>query len=187
MRQRWAALSVCSRLGIGACGSDDGGGGGDAASGGGKTLTIYSSMPLQGAASPQTEVDRQRHEARARAGKRQGGQVHRSSSCRWTTRLRRRAVGRRRPRRPTPARPRRTIPTAVYLGEFNSGAAAVSIPILNEAGVPHDQPGEHRRRPDRGGAGGDRGRARQVLPDGASATTRGSSPGTRSRARRWCR
>jgi branched-chain amino acid transport system substrate-binding protein len=30
--------------------------------------------------------------------------------------------------------------TAVYLGEFNSGASAVSIPILNEAGVPQISP-----------------------------------------------
>ena len=30
--------------------------------------------------------------------------------------------------------------TAVYLGEFNSGAAAVSIPVLNEAGVPQISP-----------------------------------------------
>ena len=30
--------------------------------------------------------------------------------------------------------------TAVYIGEFNSGASAVSIPILNEAGVPQISP-----------------------------------------------
>ena len=30
--------------------------------------------------------------------------------------------------------------TAVYLGEFNSGAAAVSIPLLNEGGVPQISP-----------------------------------------------
>src|SRR5262245_56859216 len=44
-------------LGVGACGSDDGGGGGESATGGGgKELTIYSSMPLQGASSPQTKA-----------------------------------------------------------------------------------------------------------------------------------
>src|SRR5262249_28757656 len=30
--------------------------------------------------------------------------------------------------------------TAVYLGEFNSGAAAISIPILNQAGIPQISP-----------------------------------------------
>ncbi len=30
---------------------------------------------------------------------------------------------------------RRTTATAVYIGELNSGATAVSLPILNEAGV----------------------------------------------------
>src|SRR5688500_1479648 len=30
--------------------------------------------------------------------------------------------------------------TAVYLGEYNSGAAAVSMPLLNEAGVPQISP-----------------------------------------------
>src|SRR6185437_4801922 len=30
--------------------------------------------------------------------------------------------------------------TAVYLGEFNSGATAISLPILNEAGVPQISP-----------------------------------------------
>ena len=42
-----------------------------------------------------------------------------------------------------------TDPKAVYyVGEFNSGASEVSIPILNEAGRPAGQPGQHVRRPD---------------------------------------
>ena len=44
-------------LGVGACGGDDNGGGGaGAGKGNGKTLTIYSSNPLQGASSPQTKA-----------------------------------------------------------------------------------------------------------------------------------
>jgi len=42
-------------MGIGACGDDDDEGGGDTGGGGeAKTLTVYSSLPLQGASRPQT-------------------------------------------------------------------------------------------------------------------------------------
>ena len=37
--------------------------------------------------------------------------------------------------RRTPARPSATTSTIAYLGEFNSGASAISIPLLNEAGI----------------------------------------------------
>src|SRR5919109_2625459 len=59
MNTCWLATAGCLvgalALGVGACGGDDDDGGG-AAQGGGKTLTIYSSMPLQGASSPQTKA-----------------------------------------------------------------------------------------------------------------------------------
>src|SRR5690348_16272959 len=46
-------------IGVAACGSDNSGGGGgggsNSSSSAPKTLTIYSSMPLQGASSPQTK------------------------------------------------------------------------------------------------------------------------------------
>ena len=59
MNSRWLAATGCLvgalALGVGACGGDDdddgGGGGGES---GGKTLTVYSSLPLQGASRPQT-------------------------------------------------------------------------------------------------------------------------------------
>src|SRR5215210_7423801 len=41
---------------LGACGDGDGGGGGTAGGGGGGTLTIYSSLPLQGAARAQADA-----------------------------------------------------------------------------------------------------------------------------------
>ena len=76
--------------------------------------------------------------------------------------------------------------TAIYLGEFNSGATAVSLPILNEAGIAQispsntavgltsDEPGANPGEPDK------------YYPTG-SAPTPGSSPRTRSRAPRWRR
>ena len=67
--------------------------------------------------------------------------------------------------------------TAVYIGTFNSGAAAVSIPILNEAGVPMispantavglttDQPGSNPGEPDKYYPAGTRNYARIVPKD----------------------
>ena len=46
-----------------------------------------------------------------------------------------RQVGARPGLRRTPARPSATTSAIAYLGEFNSGASAISIPILNEAGI----------------------------------------------------
>ncbi len=41
-------------------------------------------------------------------------------------------------------------PTAIgYVGDLDSGASAVSIPLLSRAGHPAGQPDEHRGRPDR--------------------------------------
>ena len=125
-------------LGVGACGGDDDGGGG-AAGGGGKTLTIYSSMPLQGASSPQTKaivngMKLALEQAGSKAGEHPIKYVSLDNSTAqagtWTPEA-------------TSANARKAAQddtTAVYLGEFNSGAAAVSIPILNEAGVPQISP-----------------------------------------------
>jgi branched-chain amino acid transport system substrate-binding protein len=123
-------------LGVGACGGDDDGG---AAEGGGKDLTIYSSMPLQGASSPQTKAIVNGMElALEQAGNEAGGHALKFVSLdnstaqagAWTPEA-------------TTANARKAAQddsTAVYLGEFNSGAAAVSIPILNEGGVPQISP-----------------------------------------------
>ena len=59
MKVRWFSLSVfvlVFAFVVAACGDDEGSGGGGASSdAGGKTLTIYSSLPLQGASRPQSE------------------------------------------------------------------------------------------------------------------------------------
>jgi branched-chain amino acid transport system substrate-binding protein len=136
----WSATAGCLILvlGIGACGSggDDGGA---TAKGGGKTLTIYSSNPLQGASSPQTKaIVNGMKLALEQAGNKAGNHPIKYVSLdnstaqagSWTPEA-------------TTANARKAAQddtTAVYLGEFNSGAAAVSIPILNEAGVPQISP-----------------------------------------------
>ena len=139
---RWMAtvgcLVVALGLGVGACGGDDDGGGGSDG-GSDKALTIYSSMPLQGASSPQTRaIVNGMKLALEQAGSKAGDHPIKCVSLdnstaqagTWTPEA-------------TSANARKAAQddaTAVYLGEFNSGAAAVSIPVLNEAGVPQISP-----------------------------------------------
>jgi branched-chain amino acid transport system substrate-binding protein len=142
MNARWWATAGCLlgalALGVGACGGEDDDGG-SAAGGGGKSLTIYSSMPLQGASSPQTKaIVNGMQLALEQAGNKAGGHTIKYVSLdnstaqagNWTPEA-------------TQANARRAAQddsTALYLGEFNSGAAAISIPLLNEAGVPQISP-----------------------------------------------
>ena len=141
MSARWSAILSCAAgalaLGVGACGGDDDGGG--AAEGGGKEVTIYSSMPLQGASAPSTtDVVNGIELALEQAGNKAGDFTIKYVSLdnstaqagAWTPEA-------------TTANARKAAQddsTAVYIGEYNSGAAAVSIPVLNEAGVPMISP-----------------------------------------------
>ncbi len=179
MNSRWLATVGCLvgalALGVGACGGDDDDGGGTA-DGGGKTLTIYSSMPLQGASSPQTRaivngMKLALEQANNKAGEHTIKYVSLDNSTaqagNWTPEA-------------TQANARRAAQdgtTAVYLGEFNSGAAAISIPLLNEAGVPQispantavglttDEPGATAGEPDKYYPSGQRTYARIVARD----------------------
>src|SRR5690349_9568578 len=129
-------------LSVAACGSDNSSSNGSASSsGGGKNqeVTIYSSMPLQGASSPQTRsiVNGEKlalEESGTKAGSHPIKFVSLDNSTaqagNWTPEA-------------TSANARKAAEdknTAVYIGEFNSGAAAISIPVLNEAGVPMISP-----------------------------------------------
>src|SRR5215813_5974351 len=145
--RRWAAAGCvigCLALGVAACGSDDsgsGGGGGSqsGSSGAAKTLTIYSSMPLQGASSPQTKaivngMKLALEQSGNKAGEHPIKYVSLDDSTaqagNWTPEA-------------TSANALKAAQdpsTAVYIGEFNSGASKVSIPILSEAGVPQISP-----------------------------------------------
>ena len=163
-------------------GGGGGGGGGEAAS----SVTVYSSLPLQGASRPQTTamvngIKLALEQVGGKAGditvKYQSLDDSTAQAGSWTPE----AVS---------ANARKAAQddtTAVYIGEFNSGGSAVSIPILNEAGVPQICPGQHRRGPHHRRAGRRAGRAGQVLPDAASAPTPASSRRTPSRAPRWRR
>jgi branched-chain amino acid transport system substrate-binding protein len=181
MNPRWlatAGLLGALALGAGACGGDDDEGG--AAEGGAKALTIYSSMPLQGASSPQTKAIVNGMElALEQAGDKAGGHTIKFVSLdnstaqagAWTPEA-------------TTANAREAAQdesTAVYIGEFNSGAAAVSIPVLNEGGVPQispantavglttDEPGATAGEPDKYYPSGQRTFARIAIRDSIQA------------------
>ena len=140
MRVRSLAASGCLvtalAFGVAACGGNDdnnassGGGGGG---GGGRTaLTIYSSLPLQGDSRPQsTDVVNGEKLALEEAGGKVGKFTIKYVSLDDATA----AAGKWDPGQ-TSADARKAAQdpsTIVYLGEFNSGASAISIPILNEA------------------------------------------------------
>ncbi|MDA0169610.1 branched-chain amino acid ABC transporter substrate-binding protein [Solirubrobacter taibaiensis] len=134
-----ACLAGALALSVGACGSDSGDGG-DAAGGGAKELTIYSSMPLQGASSPQTKaivngMQMALEQAGNKAGEHPIKYVSMDNSTAqagtWTPEA----------TSSNALKAAQDDSAAVYIGEFNSGAAAVSIPILNEGGVPQISPG----------------------------------------------
>ena len=165
MRVRWLAVFACLlgafALGMTACGDDDDdGGGGGASGGGGGTANVYSSLPLQGASRPQTTamVDGIKL-ALDQVGGKAGETTIKYTSLddstaqagSWTPE----AVG-------ANARKVAGDDSAIaYIGEFNSGGSAVSIPILNEVpvaqispantavGLTSDEPGADKGEPEK--------------------------------------
>jgi len=122
-------------FGVAACGSSNNG---TSTSGGGSTgsnnLSIYSSLPLQGDSRPQSEsvVNGEKLALQEHGGK-VGNYTIKYVSLDDSTA----ATGKWEPGA-TSSDARKAAQdksTIVYLGEFNSGASAISIPILNEAGI----------------------------------------------------
>jgi branched-chain amino acid transport system substrate-binding protein len=142
LRVRWLALVSCLfavfALTVSACGDDDdddGGGGG----GGGETLNVYSSLPLQGASRPQTTamVEGIRL-ALEQAGGKAGEFTIKYTSLDDSTAQ----AGTWTPEQAS-ANARRVAQddnAIAYIGEFNSGASAISIPILNEVPIAQVSP-----------------------------------------------
>ena len=138
MRVRSLAASGCLvtalALGVAACGGGGSSGGGGGGSTGSTNLTIYSSLPLQGDSRPQSQsvVNGEKmalQEAHSRVGKFKIKYVSLDDATA--------AAGKWDPAQ-TSSDARKAAQdksTIVYLGEFNSGATAISLPILNEAGI----------------------------------------------------
>jgi branched-chain amino acid transport system substrate-binding protein len=173
----WLAAAAAAGLLMSGCGDDDGGSGeGGAGGGSAAKVTVYSSLPLQGAQRPQTtDMVKGIELALEQVGGKAGDIAveYRSlddstaQAGSWTPE----AVS---------ANARKAAQddaTAVYIGEFNSGGSAVSIPILNEAGVPQispantavglttDEPGAEPGEPDKYYPTGERTYARIVPKD----------------------
>jgi branched-chain amino acid transport system substrate-binding protein len=168
-----AALAV---LLLSGCGGDDGTPGDSGGGGQAQSVTVYSSLPLQGAQRPQTTdmvkgIELALEQVGGKAGdiavSYESLDDSTAQAGSWTPE----AVS---------ANARKAAQddsTAVYIGEFNSGGSAVSIPILNEAGVPQispantavglttDEPGAEPGEPDKYYPSGERTYARIVPMD----------------------
>src|SRR5215469_8234575 len=128
------ALAVAGVLAVG-CGSSSGTGG----SASGNVVDIYSSLPMQGASSAQTVplvngIKLALSEAGGKAGQFTVDYKELDDSTA--------AAGKWDPTQTAAnARKAATDPKAAYyIGEFNSGASEVSIPILNQGGIPQVSP-----------------------------------------------
>jgi branched-chain amino acid transport system substrate-binding protein len=124
---------------VAACGDDDdddGGGGGGGAEG---TAKVVSSLPLQGASRPQTTAMVNGMELALKQANNKAGDVtieyeslddSTAQAGTWTPEA-------------TSANARKAAQddsVVAYIGEFNSGASAISLPILNEAGLAQVSP-----------------------------------------------
>ena len=144
MRVRFFAVAgsiAALGLGVAACGGDDnGGGGGNTVSG--TNLTVYSSLPLQGTSRGQSEavIDGEKLALDDLApGGKLGKYTIKYVSLDDST-----------AQNPGTADEGQTAQNArkassdastiLYLGEFNSGGSKVSIPILNQKGIPQISP-----------------------------------------------
>ena len=138
-----AALAAAAALAVAGCSSSgsssSSAGGGSSSSASGNTVDIYSSLPLQGASTSQTiPLVNGMKLALSQAGGKAGQWTVNYQSLDDSTA----AAGKWDPGQ-TAANARKvaTDPKAVYyIGEFNSGASEVSIPILNQAGLPQVSP-----------------------------------------------
>jgi branched-chain amino acid transport system substrate-binding protein len=147
LQSKWMAATSCLAaalaVGVAACGGDSnsgnsggGGGGGSSAS---KTVTVYSSLPLQGASRVQTEAVNNGAKLALEQANNKAGSVtvkfsplddSTAQAGSWTPEA----------ESANARKAAQDSSTAFYLGTFNSGAAAIAIPILNEAGIPMVSP-----------------------------------------------
>jgi branched-chain amino acid transport system substrate-binding protein len=139
--RRTTAIAALAAIALAAagCSSSSSSSSGGTSSGGGNTVDVYSSLPLQGASSAQTgPMVNGMKLALAEAGGKAGQWTVNYQSLDDSTA----AAGKWDPGQTAAnARKAASDPKAVfYMGEFNSGASEVSIPILNEAGIPQVSP-----------------------------------------------
>jgi branched-chain amino acid transport system substrate-binding protein len=168
LKVRWFSISVfllALALVVAACGDSEESGGGGSSSGGGKTLTVYSSLPLQGASRSQSEdVIKGEKLALKQAGNKAGDFTIKYVSLDDAT-----AAAGKWEAQQTSANARKAAQddTAIaYLGEFNSGASAISIPITNEAGLLQVSPANTQLGLTKSGPGATQGEPDKYYPSG---------------------
>jgi branched-chain amino acid transport system substrate-binding protein len=135
------------------------------------TLTVYSSLPFQSASRPQARaIVRGARLALEERGGVAGGHRIRYVSLDDSSRL----AGSWTPERASrnARRAARDRSTIAYIGEFNSGASAISIPILNEAAVPQISPTNTAIGLTRDGPGAHRGEPAKYYPLGTRSYVR---------------
>jgi branched-chain amino acid transport system substrate-binding protein len=137
-----SCLAAVLALGVAACGGDNGGSSSGGSGGGAKTsktVTVYSSLPLQGASRVQTEAVNNGAKLALEQANNKAGDItvkfnplddSTAQAGNWTPEA----------ESANARKAAQDSSTAFYLGTFNSGAAAIAIPILNEAGVPMISP-----------------------------------------------
>src|SRR4051794_7574815 len=129
------------------------------------TVHVYSSLPLQGASRTQTASTVQGIRlALAEAGGTAGNYAIDYTSLDDSTA----AAGNWDPGQTAKnaRRVARDAQAVAYIGEFNSGASAISIPILNAAGIPQVSPSNTYPGLTRGGPGTERGEPDKYYPTG---------------------
>jgi branched-chain amino acid transport system substrate-binding protein len=163
----WGCLLGASAFAVACGGGDDNGGSSSSSSGGGggKTLNVYSSLPLQGASRPQSEdvINGEKLALKQRGNKAGDFKINYISLDDATA-----AAGQWDPGQTTSnARKVAQDKNAIaLLGEFNSGASVLSIPITNEAGILQVSPSNTRYGLTKGGTGAEKGEPDKYYPSG---------------------
>jgi branched-chain amino acid transport system substrate-binding protein len=192
-RSVFAVAGVCAlAFGAASCGSSSKSGGGSNISG--SKLTVYSSLPLQGASGPQSQaiVNGAKLAVQAingKVGKYSLTYTALDDSTAAAGKADDATVGQN-------ARKAVSDPTTIaYLGEYNSGATKISLPILNQAGIGQvspsntyvglttNKPGSEPGEPDKYYPTGKRTYARVVPADniqGAALATAAKADGCKS-------
>jgi branched-chain amino acid transport system substrate-binding protein len=161
-----SCLTVALAFGVAACGSSNkSSSSGGSGSTGSTTLSIYSSLPLQGDSRPQSEavVNGEKLALQEHGGK-VGKYTIKYVSLDDSTA----AAGKWDPGA-TSSDARKAAQdksTIAYLGEFNSGASAISIPILNEAGILQVSPSNTAVGLTQNAPGADKGEPDKYYPSG---------------------
>jgi len=130
-----SCLTAAMGFVVAACGSDNSSSGGSQSGGGGsKSLTVYSSLPLQGASRPQSEdvIKGEKLALKQKGGKCGANTIKYVSLDDSTAAAGKWEAGQTSANARKAAQDKSAI---AYLGEFNSGASSISIPITNEAGL----------------------------------------------------